>query len=1139
MASVEKIKKIGVIGLGYVGMSRINDIFQKTKGNDIFVVGIDRSKEVLTDLERLTRKSMNEKQEIYPDINLQAFRAGNKEDKFESGEILDGEEFSEREPINRNAELVWNCDVIIICINLGLDKYGEPLTDNLRTAAHFLRQCLRIRSNNSKSSCPLIILESTVFPGASERIIDYIQKPNQKDKDTYFNEDEYKIGTNFDFCCAPQRYDFCWNAKEAEIAEVPQDGTDNRPVQIIGHCSSDCKLHDSRCGSSRERGKDFYGDLLQYDVRSGYSLQEVEFAKIYENVYRSVNIALAHELHYLCDKNKMNIDLLEVIKASQTKPFGYTAFFPRAGIGGRCISDDPILLSWIGRSYLYTTKFINEAQRTNDSALRRSYTHFVDEMVKVGKLINGAKVLLIGLGYKPDTHQYVKSPALYMAKKLFQDGAEVAFYDPYLQTLPIKDLFDESHHRVAKRKLASGVTTYLAAKQFENGTSPTEGPHDCTGLRLDMKNGLDEFDAVVFINAPFAFDCWDTDEKNKYLKFVDKVKSIFDNNSRGKLLHDAYGYISACEDYQKWLDESVQTDKSPSSTHGKALFEKINNKEAVVWVVGLGYVGFPLLLRIAEMGFKAVGFEMNETIVQSLNNESPDMHIEGVKKKKFVEIKNNKNLSIFSTEKHDRNDFSQPDIIIFCIGTPVNEYRTPDLTHLNKAIEEFREHFRLEQPNNHKPLVILESTTYPGCTRELFLDSVELKSDCKDPSFFLAYSPERIDPGPESDPFSAISKVVGGINEDSGIVARAFYKTIIDSAIVKQNMIKKLKKAKYFPQDPSLPSNGRVRVPNKFSKLRMLASPRMFLPMDEVDAVTLVESLEVAEMSKLLENVYRSVNIALVDELLILADRMGLNFWNIIEIASTKLGIYDVFTPGPGFGGHCIPIDPFYLSWKAKKYQKQLQFIELAGQMNLTITKYTLDKIVSLINLEKVVEYQCGGCQNGIVEKRVALRDAKILFMGVAYKENVGDIRATTSIEIMKGLKGLGATIEWYDPHVLKTGKFFKSTDREKKPEHGAKSVDDYMFLRNHCQPVKKLGVGTNWGNYACIVIYTMHQDFLDDSLIEKIVLQSNTPVLDCRNYLEKENKNRKGENLINRGEQYHILGVTNWEIDTFKAKEP
>ena len=365
-----------------------------------------------------------------------------------------------------------------------------------------------------------------------------------------------------------------------------------------------------------------------------------------------------------------------------------------------------------------------------------------------------------------------------------------------------------------------------------------------------------------------------------------------------------------------------------------ALIEKIDSHDAVIGVVGLGYVGLPLVLRFGEAGFRVLGFDVDPYKVEQLNaGQSYFHHIPGER------VQALRDADRFEATA-DLKRLAEPDCIIVCVPTPLTTRREPDLGYVVKTADAIQATLRRGQ------LVTLESTTYPGTTKEILQTRFSETGLEVGENYFLGYSPEREDPGNANFSTQTIPKVVGGATENCLAVAKAMYSQVIDQVVP-------------------------------------------------------VSSTETAELVKLLENIYRSVNIALVNELKMLCDRMGIDIWEVVDAAATKPFGFTPFYPGPGLGGHCIPIDPFYLSWKAREYGFATRFIELAGEVNTAIPLYVVDKIAW-----------------GLNENRRSIRGSRILILGVAYKKDVDDTRESPALEIMELLSARGAELAYHDPYV-------------------------------------------------------------------------------------------------------------------------
>jgi len=363
------------------------------------------------------------------------------------------------------------------------------------------------------------------------------------------------------------------------------------------------------------------------------------------------------------------------------------------------------------------------------------------------------------------------------------------------------------------------------------------------------------------------------------------------------------------------------------------LIKKLQDKTAVIGVVGLGYVGLPLAMCYAKAGFKVLGIDVDIEKVRAL--ELGNSYIEHISSNS---IQDALKLGLESTIDFSRA--AEVDALILCVPTPLNKYREPDLSFVIGTTDMLTPYLREGQ------VVSLESTTYPGTTEEEILPRIESSGLKAGRDIFLAYSPEREDPGSPNFNTRTIPKVVGGHTPSCLEVGKALYASAIDHIVP-------------------------------------------------------VSSTKAAEMTKLLENIHRAVNIGLVNEMKMVADRMGIDIYEVIRAASTKPFGFTPYYPGPGLGGHCIPIDPFYLTWKAREYGVNTRFIELAGEVNTNMPRWVLGKVMDALN-------QCGKSLNG----------AKILVLGIAYKKNVDDMRESPAVELMELLQEKGANINYSDPHV-------------------------------------------------------------------------------------------------------------------------
>lgn len=363
------------------------------------------------------------------------------------------------------------------------------------------------------------------------------------------------------------------------------------------------------------------------------------------------------------------------------------------------------------------------------------------------------------------------------------------------------------------------------------------------------------------------------------------------------------------------------------------LLDKLEARKAIIGILGLGYVGQPLALRYAQLGYKVVGFDIDAEKVDQLN--AGHSHIEHISD---ADIAAANAAGMECTTDFSRA--SEADALILCVPTPLNKYREPDLSYVIDTTDSVVPYLRAGQ------VVSLESTTYPGTTEEELLPRVTSGGLTIGEEIFLVYSPEREDPGNANFTTNTIPKVVGGHTAACLEVGKALYGQAIDRIVP-------------------------------------------------------VTSTKAAEMTKLLENIHRAVNIGLVNEMKIVADRMGIDIFEVIDAAATKPFGFTAYYPGPGLGGHCIPIDPFYLTWKAREYGLHTRFIELSGEINRAMPEYVVDKVVKALN-----------------ERRKSLMGSKVLVLGIAYKKNVDDMRESPSVEVMELLRGSGAEVAYSDPHV-------------------------------------------------------------------------------------------------------------------------
>jgi UDP-N-acetyl-D-glucosamine dehydrogenase len=373
-------------------------------------------------------------------------------------------------------------------------------------------------------------------------------------------------------------------------------------------------------------------------------------------------------------------------------------------------------------------------------------------------------------------------------------------------------------------------------------------------------------------------------------------------------------------------------------TNESTLLQKIQAKDAIVGVCGLGYVGLPLALTFGEKGFPVIGFDIDQRKVDAISKG--ESYIKHISKERIAKAVGQKK-PFFATL--DFRLASKADALIMCVPTPLNANREPDMTYIEKTAESIGPYVRAGQ------LVILESSTYPGTTEEVVKPIIEKLCGLKaGVDFFLAFSPEREDPGNPNFNTATIPKVVGGYTKQCTEVACALY----DAAITK---------------------------------------------------TVAVRGTREAELTKLLENIFRCVNIALVNEMKLLCERMNIDIWEVIDAAKTKPFGFMPFYPGPGLGGHCIPIDPFYLTWKAREFEFNTRFIELAGEINWQMPHHVVERTMEALN-----------------DHSRALKGSKVLILGLAYKKNIDDLRESPSIRLIELFREKGATVSYHDPYCPK-----------------------------------------------------------------------------------------------------------------------
>lgn len=423
------------------------------------------------------------------------------------------------------------------------------------------------------------------------------------------------------------------------------------------------------------------------------------------------------------------------------------------------------------------------------------------------------------------------------------------------------------------------------------------------------------------------------------------------------------------------------------SQYAISLKNMLKSNSAIIGILGLGYVGQPLLLRYSELGYKVIGFDVDEDKVELLNQgHSKITHISDASVKEAVDA------GFEATTVFAR--VAECDALILCVPTPLNKYREPDMSYVINTADMLKPYLREGQ------VVSLESTTYPGTTDELLKPRLEENGLVVGKSVFLVYSPEREDPGNPNFETRTIPKVIGGYTEKCKEVGIALYEQAIEQVVP-------------------------------------------------------VSSTKVAELTKLLENIHRAVNIGLVNEMKVIADKMGIDIFEVIDAAATKPFGFTAFYPGPGLGGHCIPIDPYYLTWKAREYGISTRFIELSGEVNRAMPEFVIGKLMEALN-----------------DLGKALSKSKVLVLGIAYKKNIDDMRESPSVEVMDLIKKKGAEVDYSDPYV---------------PVFGP--------LNGYCYQLQSRPLSKEMlTEYDAVVIATDHNDF-----DYELILETSRLVIDTR----------------------------------------
>jgi UDP-N-acetyl-D-glucosamine dehydrogenase len=440
--------------------------------------------------------------------------------------------------------------------------------------------------------------------------------------------------------------------------------------------------------------------------------------------------------------------------------------------------------------------------------------------------------------------------------------------------------------------------------------------------------------------------------------------------------------------------------ESEDGKHAQALHARIAGRDAIVGVIGLGYVGLPLAMLFAERGLRVLGVDTDESKVDQLN--AGVSYIEHIPQERLSQAVDSGKLEATS----DFSRLSEPDAILICVPTPLTHHHEPDLSYVEQTVRSIAAALRPGQ------LVVLESTTWPGTTREVVKPLLEEGGLVCGDGFFLAYSPEREDPGNPMFTAADIPKVVGGITPHCTGVACALYAVLVPKVIA-------------------------------------------------------VSSPDVAESTKQLENIFRAVNVGLVNELKMLFHRMGIDIWEVIDAASTKPFGFMRFTPGPGLGGHCLPIDPYYLTWRAREFGVPTRFVELAGEINTGMPRYVVSRLADELN-------RLGKC----------LKGARILLLGMAYKPDVDDLRESPALRLIDLLREQGAEVSYNDPHIPRLHR-----------------TRQYDFDLSSVELSEDALVSAD-----CVVIVTNHKAYDWDFIVEhaRLILDTRNATGDVRHHREK-----------------------------------
>src|SRR5215213_813340 len=398
------------------------------------------------------------------------------------------------------------------------------------------------------------------------------------------------------------------------------------------------------------------------------------------------------------------------------------------------------------------------------------------------------------------------------------------------------------------------------------------------------------------------------------------------------------------------------------------LINKAERRQILFGIVGLGYVGLPLAVELARAGYRVLGFDVSPDVVDGLNEGRS--HVKDVSE---AQLQKAMECGRFSATT-DMARLSEPDAISICVPTPLSKFKDPDVSYIVAATDAVKKRLRRGQA------IILESTTYPGTTREIMLPALESTGLAVGKDFFLAFSPERVDPGNRHYGTRNTPKVVGGITQDCSRVAVALYQPAIEKLVP-------------------------------------------------------VSTTEAAELVKLLENTFRSVNIGLVNEMAIVCDKLGVNVWEVIEAAATKPFGFMKFTPGPGIGGHCIPLDPHYLAWKMRTLNYKTRFIDLASEINSEMPRYVVEKVAHALN-----------------DERKPVNGSRILVLGVAYKRDINDVRESPALDVIRLLEEQGAVVDFHDPFIPTVREDGHVREGVDLTSHALSAADAVVIVTDHTE---------------------------------------------------------------------------------------